>query len=162
MKSLELGGWSFEPELLEFVLANLSIGSTILELGSGAGTGVLSSAGYRMYSIEHNQKFINKYNSTYIYAPMVRYWYDKNIVKENLPLRYDAILIDGPVGSESKSRIGFYENLALFDSSKMMIFDDTNRSGERFLFECVLSECNQTSPRKSFEGKTFSVIYAQQ
>jgi hypothetical protein len=37
-----LGGWSFEPEVYDFITANLPFGSTILELGSGAGTAWIS------------------------------------------------------------------------------------------------------------------------
>lgn len=157
-----LGGWSFEPELYNFLINNLKEGSTILELGSGYGTEVLSKH-YKMYSIEHNFKFIGKYNSTYIHAPMKGHWYDIDIVQHNLPTNYDCILVDGPVGSESKNRIGFYEQIHLFDTSVMMIFDDTNRDGEATLFKSVLDYCNRVYPanegRLMFKSKTFSVIY---
>lgn len=165
-KISKLGGWSFQPELYHFLRSNLVNGSTILELGSGYGTDVLSQH-YKMYSIEHNQKFINKYNSTYIYAPMVGHWYDISIVKQIEDLQYDCILIDGPVGSESKSRIGFWENIHFFNTNVLMIFDDTNRDGERKLFDNVLHYCNfdfateqpSTTQRKFEHFKTFSVIY---
>jgi hypothetical protein len=151
-----LGGWSFEPEVYDFIVGNLTFGSTIFELGSGAGTGVLAQH-YNMVSIEHNLKFVGRYPSKYIFAPMNGYWYDVDIVKSNLPAQYDMILIDGPIGHESKSRIGFYENLHLFDTTKMMVFDDTNRQGERTLFELVYAKVNPLRKIQTF--KTFSVIY---
>lgn len=151
-----LGGWSFEPEVYDFITANLPFGSTILELGSGAGTGVLAQH-YKMVSIEHNKRFMDKYPSTYIHAPMNGYWYDVEIVRSNLPLVYDMILIDGPIGDQSRNRIGFYENLHLFDTTKMMLFDDTNRTGEQHLFNLVLEAVG--AERKSQQFKTFSVIY---
>ena len=151
-----LGGWSFEPEVYDFIVKNLPFGSIIFELGSGSGTGVLAQH-YTMVSIEHNKKFVGKYPSTYIHAPMNGHWYDVGTVKSNLPTKYDMILIDGPIGDQSRNRIGFYENINLFDTSKMMIFDDTNRVGERQLFELVLAKVG--TDRKSQTFKTFSVIY---
>lgn len=151
----KLGGWSFQPELYEFIVFNLPKGSTIFELGSGYGTGLLSND-YIMYSVEHNIKFVNAYNSNYIFAPMKGYWYDRNVVDRHKPANYDLILVDGPIGSDSKNRIGFFENIDLFDTSKMMIFDDTNREGEMILFKKVLG----LFPDRKFEHfKTFSVIY---
>jgi hypothetical protein len=163
-----LGGWSFEQELFDFVRTTLPDNSIILELGSGYGTHVLSKH-YTMYSIEHNEKFIGKYKSTYIFAPMKRYWYDRDLVEGNLPEKYDMILVDGPIGTDSKNRIGFWENIDLFNTNVLMIFDDTNRDGERMLFQKVLDYCNfdfateqpvEKSEERRFEiFKTFSVIY---
>ena len=165
-KLSKLGGWSFQPELYLFLREHLPDNSIILELGSGNGTGVLSEH-YTMFSIEHNSKFINKHKSTYIHAPMKGYWYDVDIVEKNLPSTYDCILIDGPVGSESRSRIGFWENIHLFNTNVLLIFDDTNRDGERILFEKVLDYCNfdfgteqpSINTRQFEHFKTFSVIY---
>jgi hypothetical protein len=158
----KLGGWSIQPEAYSFIIKNLEYGSTILELGSGFGTQVLSEK-YKMASIEHNKRFIGKYNSTYIHAPMKGHWYDVNLVRNGLPEKYDMILIDGPVGSESKNRIGFWENIGLFNTNVLMLFDDTNRAGERHLFEKCLEFVNENAenPRKSETFKTFSVIYGK-
>ena len=167
----KLGGWSFEPELYYFLRSNLPDGSTILELGSGQGTGVLSNH-YKMVSIEHNERFISRYNSTYIHAPMLGHWYDINVLEPNLVSlwgKYDCILVDGPVGSESRNRIGFWENITMFDVSKMILIDDTNRSGEMMLFEKVIDYCDygfdmeraSEQKRKFQHFKTFSVIFAE-
>lgn len=162
----KLGGWSIQPEAYKFIVKNLVYGSVILELGSGYGTEVLSK-NYKMYSIEHNQRFVDKYNSTYIHAPMKGHWYDAGIVETNLPTNYDMLLIDGPVGKESRNRIGFWENITLFNTNVLMLFDDTNRSGEKMLFEKCLDYVNfdfaidQPNPiqRKHETFNTFSVIY---
>lgn len=164
----KLGGWSFEPQLYEFLRENLEDGKTILELGSGYGTHVLSQH-YKMISIEHNEKFIGIYQSRYILAPMNGYWYDRKSIEDNFPLEYDCILIDGPIGTQSKNRIGFFENIDMFDTNKLMIFDDTNRDGEKELFNRCLAWCNwdfgnetelpEDQHRKFEHFKTFSVIY---
>lgn len=161
-----LGGWSIQPEAYSFIIKNLPYNSTILELGSGFGTQILSKH-YKMVSIEHNQRFIGKYNSTYIHAPMKGHWYDVSVVEKNLPEHYDMILVDGPVGSESRHRIGFWENITLFNTNVLLLIDDTNRDGERILFEKCLdyvnfdfaTEAPSKTPRKYETFKTFSVIY---
>ncbi len=173
MNSIEkqLGGWSFEPELYHFLRENLLDGKTILELGSGRGTGVLSNH-YKMISIEHDDRFINRYNSTYIHAPMQYHWYDIRVVERNVvPLwgEYDCILVDGPPGHISRYRIGFLENITMFDVSKLIVVDDTNRNGERVLFEGIFDYCNfdfateqpKQIERKFEHFKTFSVIFPE-
>lgn len=167
-KLKNLGGWSIDVELYEFFVNNLLFGSTIVELGSGHGTDVLAQH-YQLVSIEHDKKFIGSFNSTYIYAPMDGHWYHRPSIEGKLPEKYDAILIDGPVGSESRSRIGFWEQYDLFDLNVLLVFDDTNRRGEMMLFDKILDICNfdftrgQTFPeenrRKFAHFKTFSVIY---
>lgn len=159
---LMLGGWSINKEVYDFIKSNLPEGSTILELGSGYGTGELSKH-YIMHSIEHDIKFVGKYKSTYIHAPMKDGWYDKSVLElklEALRGKYHMILIDGPIGNESNGRLGFFENINLFDENTLMVFTDTNRDGERTTFNRVLKHLfiGDMPPRhKHF--KTFSVIY---
>ena len=95
----QFGGFAISRELFEFIRQTLPDGSTILELGSGSGTGELCRH-YRMYSIEQDKKWLNTYNSTYIHAPLKNRWYDVTILREKLPTipTYDCILIDGPSG----------------------------------------------------------------
>lgn len=104
----------------------------ILELGSGKTTQELVKH-YNVFSVEHDPKWLNKYKSNYIYAPLNTRWYDVNILKKELPQNYDLILIDGPPAyeySKRYSRIGFLRNLDLFDTTVPMVFDDTNRKSE--------------------------------
>lgn len=163
MDKLNLGGWSFEPELYYFLRENLADDSTILELGSGHGTSVLAKH-YKMFSIEHNIRFVNKYDSTYVHAPLINGWYDIKIVKEFLQnLKYDCILVDGPPGDLSNGRIGFFDNLNLFNTDVMIVIDDTNRSKELQLVNDVYNSIVNNSDRivtiESF--KTFSVIHSK-
>ena len=102
---MSFGGWSFSVTCFNYIREKLAKGQTILELGSGWGTGELSKF-YKMYSIENENSFINKYNSTYIHAPIKRYnsefkapdipenigWYDPDIIKLNLPKNYHYLL----------------------------------------------------------------------
>lgn len=116
-----------------------------------------------MHSIEHDKRFVGKYRSTYIHAPMVEGWYDKNVLETKLePLRgkYQMILIDGPIGNESDGRIGFYENIGMFDTDLLMVFTDTNRPRERKTFDKVLKHLfiGDVPPRHQ-HFKTFSVVY---
>lgn len=164
----KLGGWSIDKNLYEFITSNLLEGSTILELGSGYGTEVLSKK-YKMYSIEHNEKFVGKYNSTYCYAPIKNGWYDVDSIKMWLDLfkpDYQLILIDGPTGEIGRGK--FANHLNLFNSDGMMIFDDTNRDAERQLFNDVLHQTNfefevpetAITKRNYKIFEKFSVIYA--
>lgn len=162
MTKPKLGGWHINPDVYAFIKNNLSSGSTILELGSGWGTEVLSKD-YTMYSIEHDERFVGKYKTTYIHAPMVEAWYDKSVLEANVvPLKgsYQMILIDGPIGNESNGRIGFYENRDLFDLDLLLVFTDTNREGERNTFNKILKHLfiGDVPPRHQ-HFKTFSVIY---
>lgn len=132
--------WSINRDLAEFLFASLPQGSTILELGSGKGTEILSSM-YNMYSIEENANFIGKYKSIYFYAPIKDGWYDTDVIrKEIADLEYDAILIDGPAYGE---RSGFYDWLHLFKTDRMMIFDDIDRPADLQVLKDVAKEVNR-------------------
>ncbi len=145
----DFGGWSMEKSCYDYIRQLLSKGKTILEFGSGFVTGELSKY-YTMYSVENYEEWVNRYDSTYIYAPIKFYdetfitpnipenlgWYNPDIVKENLPKKYDLILVDGPNG-ERYGRGGFYKYLDLFNTDVPIIFDDVNREPERILMEKV-------------------------
>jgi hypothetical protein len=153
-----LGGWAIDKEVYDYIRSTLSVGSTILELGSGAGTGALAEH-YTMYSIEHDMRWVGRFPSSYIFAPMNGKWYDVAAVREKLPDQYDLILIDGPIGSESDGRIGFLHNIDLFNTTVPMIFDDTNRPGERRTFEAVLAYLHQTQGHRDHKiFERFSII----
>lgn len=101
------------------------MGSTILELGSGTGTLELSKY-YKMVSIEHNQDWLNKYNSHYIYAPLVDdMWYNGDVLGRKLRnIDYQLILVDGPPQHRRK---GILNYLDLFNWNVPVIVDDINR-----------------------------------
>lgn len=136
------GGWAMNRSTFDCILSILPKGSTILELGSGYGTEELSKY-YKMYSIESNEEWVGKFNSTYIHAPIKRYdqlytapliegntgWHDYTILRNKLKdLQYDLIFIDGPEGKYGRG--GFLKHLDLFNTSVPLIFDDINRKPE--------------------------------
>ena len=160
MNRSRLGGWSIDKTCFDYIRKLLPDGGTILELGSGVGTGFLAKH-YNMYSIEHDKDFVNKYKSNYVHAPIVTYdktdflapsgipgqrgWYDPNIVKPFLDKieKYDLILVDGPIG-QVHGRGGFYKYLHWFNTDVTIMIDDCNRSEEKILLEKVSEKLNKS------------------
>lgn len=151
----KLGNWAISEELFKWIKKNIKEGSTILELGSGVGTIELCKY-YKMYSIEHNKEWLDKSESNYIYSPIIKYnknglnfeWYDINYIKNELPLNYDLILIDGPPGKIG--RMGILQFLDFFDLSVPIIVDDTHRKDETIL----LNKLNKKLKRKEIVIKS--------
>mgnify|MGYP000530371463 CR=1 FL=1 len=85
-----LGGWSISEEVVATISNLIKPNDIILELGSGAGTGVLAET-YQMISVENNPAFLGIEDTHYIHAPIIDYdeslypdetgWYDHNILK---------------------------------------------------------------------------------
>ena len=130
-------------EIHEWINENIPKGSVILELGSGPGTQRLADNGYIMYSIEHdNGKWLGKYDSTYIYAP-INYkipWYSPKAIREGVPEHYDVLLVDGPPRKVGKTKVGRKEMskyMELFNTDVTMIFDDFDRGRENKLINAV-------------------------
>lgn len=108
---------------------------TILELGSGEGTGRLAEK-YQMISVEHDKEYLDKHKSDYIHAAIVpngrHDWYDAGIIEKKLNgKQYDLLLVDGPPGHVG--RLGMLDHLDLFDLSVPIIIDDVQRSAEHHL-----------------------------
>lgn len=147
-------GWGLCPEAFIEIDRILNTGDSILELGSGAGTGVLARK-YKMISVEDDPDFIGKYDSKYLEVGLVPYteekfpfmwdffkddshWYDPVELEKKLKTvgKYDLLLIDGPKGY----RGGLLSNLHLFDLHKTKILiDDTHDNFHHKLAE-VISE----------------------
>lgn len=148
--------WSLSKELFDYIRSNLKEGKVILELGSGWSTGQLSNY-YKMYSVEHDKKWLNLYNTKYIYAPIVNNWYDCEILKKEIPNEYDLLLVDGP--PEAIGRSKFLDNLDLFKPDVLIIFDDVNREKEYALMVQVADRLNrQYKVFKCADGKAFAVL----
>ncbi len=110
--------------------------STILELGSGEGTNLLTQQ-YSVYSVEDDIEWVGYCaESTYIHCPLIETdykgstasWYDADILAKNLPEDYQLILVDGPSGKSG--RFGLLANISLFRNDVPIIIDDTIRSEE--------------------------------
>jgi len=136
-------GWAISMELFQWITTNIKKGSTILELGSGLGTKFLDESGYNMISIEHNEEYMNKYNSKYIYAPIFEGWYWVEGLQELKDLEYDLILVDGPPKATG-GRAGLLKHLDLFKPVPM-IFDDLQRDDEMNLYKeaCQIFSCEE-------------------
>lgn len=133
-KTDKKSGYKLPGFAFDWIENNIPCGSTILELGSGDGTKRLAMH-YNMYSIEHDPFWVNRHDSTYIYAPIKKDWYDVRFLKNKLPKYYDLLLVDGPPGKIG--RLGFIENIGLFDTNTCMLFDDVKRKEERRLVNLV-------------------------
>jgi hypothetical protein len=164
----DLDAWSIGKDLFLKITEVLPPGSTILEFGSGAGTGKLANI-YKMISIEENKEFMNKFKSHYLYVPSVPIpmysypkfpedpvWYDPKILDEQLKLveGYDCILIDGPKGW----RGGFYYNRHLFNLSKLMIFDDIHAEQHFRLMDLISKEVGRPYIVYNDGNKQFGII----
>ena len=134
------GGASIGKHLFTTIVDNIEKESTMLEFGSGDATKEFAKL-YNVYSVEDNIRWVNHArNAKYIHAPQRNYvgsnnisymWYDLEILKNNLPDKYDFILVDGPKGGYGKpARIGFEHNINMFDINVPMFFDDTQRPFE--------------------------------
>ena len=154
--SKNFGGWSIDKEVFDYIQQVLPAGKTILELGSGWASEILSEY-YTVYSIEHDPQWVGKYNTHYIYAPIINGWYDVSVLSNELPTHYDLILIDGPTGTIGRGK--FYTNLYLFNTNTIMIFDDVNRIAEYNLLVAVSQKLNKPyTIYKSNGQKNFGVI----
>jgi len=154
----KLGGWSIEKKLFNWIIKNIPIGSTILELGSGYGTIELSKK-YKMISIEHDKKWLNLCEeSKYIYAPLKDNWYDVNILKNKLNgIKYDVILIDGPPKKVS-NRFKLIQNISLFNKNIIWIIDDVNRNDEMKMCKLISNMVGRRFRIGRGERKDFAVI----
>lgn len=164
----DFGGWAIQESCFNFIKNTLPQGSTILELGSGIGTKHLAKH-FKMYSIENYQSWVDKYDSTYIHAPIRYYddvwtapdlpgegsprqkgWFDPEIVAVSLPEEYDAILVDGPNGMYGRG--GFLKHIDLFNTDILLIFDDINRESEMELMKAVAKKVGR--PYTCLDDKT--------
>jgi len=156
--------YAISKECHDFILSVLENGKTILEFGSGVGTEILCQT-HKVISVEENINFVGRHPSTYIHAPLKKLkdellekyspatsWYDPEIIDKKLngkePMSYDLILVDGP--AYAGGRGGFYENLNLFDTSKIIMFDDIEREDDRRIFNMVVEKLGR--PTKIIES----------
>jgi hypothetical protein len=143
-------GFEVCREMIQWIKDNIPTGNTILELGSGKGSTQHLCDDYILYSIEHEAKFLNKFKSTYIHAPIKDDFYDPEILKIQLPKKYDLLLIDGPPRkiyedgvSRKVGRRGFMNYTDLFYLDCPIIIDDIDRGRERHLIEDLSTMLNR-------------------
>jgi len=140
-------------EIHEWIEGNLPKGSTILELGSGKGTARMVD-NYNVYSIEHSKKWMNRYGSNYIYAPIKNGWYDVESIKKGIPKHYDLLLVDGPPRKVDGIKIGrrpLGDHLDLFDTNAYIIVDDSDRGREMKLLKNMVEKLDRNFT--SYKGR---------
>lgn len=150
--------WAISKQLFEWTLGALPEKSTILELGSGSGTQRLAKH-FRMVSVEHDPVFVGRYDSTYIFAPIVNGWYDAVTIGGELlrlSVQYDLLLIDGP--PKRIGRSGILLNLGLFDLTKPIVLDDVHRAPERQLLDELATRAGRPHTIFSDGSKSFGVL----
>jgi hypothetical protein len=151
-----VSAWSLPPDAFEFLRSRLSPEATVVELGSGEGTRRLVDSYARVFSVEHDEKFVGKYGSTYIHAPIVDGWYDRTAIAYALPSRFDCVIVDGPPGNIGRQ--GVLRHLDLFGPVPMLV-DDVHRPAER---EVILAIAQARQQRFSIhclpDGRGFATI----
>ena len=174
---MSFGKASISEICYDYIRDILPEGKTILEFGSGWATGKLSEH-YKMISIEHDSRYIEQYDSDYIYASIKLYdgvytapdipendgWFDISQIQLNLlDKEYDMILVDGPPGWKNSAghdktigRAGFLKHIDLFNTDVPIIIDDINRNPEMILLERVSSHLNKSY--KILDDKVTGVI----
>jgi len=116
-----LDDWSINVECFEKIVEILEFDKTILELGSGKSTELLSMF-YNVISVEDDINYLNKYNSTYIHVPVNRDGYDFVSLKKLLTnINYDLLIIDGP--NHNREKIVDY--IKDFNTNIPILWDDT-------------------------------------
>jgi hypothetical protein len=163
------GGAAMEKQLFDKIREILPDGKTILELGSGTGTIELLRH-YRMYSVEHDKRWLGKADTSYIYAPFAGRWYDRQYLKAGLSgVKYDLFLVDGPptffpgihkswANRDKTLRLGLLKHLDLFDLSVPIILDDVERAAEGVLLAELAMHVGRPYTTHKGEKKTFGVI----
>ena len=148
---MTFGSMEFSTEFFESFKNHVPHGSSILEFGSGSSTKKLVDAGYRVFSIEENLEFVDKYGSEYLYAPIVDDWYDVSAVRKFLSdKKYSAVIIDGPAYGD---RFKILEHLGEIDISGWVFVDDIDRSNDRKIFDKLKSQ-------RTYEDMgVFGIIY---
>ena len=148
--------WSVSQEVFDYIRKTIPEGETIVELGSGWASNQFSKF-YTVFSVEHDPKWLAKYDTNYIYAPIKNSWYDPEILAKQLPKNYNLILVDGPTGAIG--RYGFCTYLHLFKTDVIIIFDDVHREAEYKLMIDVAEKLKKdfTIHTDRF-GKQFGII----
>lgn len=127
-----------EQSVIDRILKLTKPGDLILEFGSGESTRQLAAAGRLVIAIEHDQRYIKPtVGVTFIHAPIVGKWYDRQIVSNTITgRRFDLVLIDGPKGYGQTDRLGMLDFIESIQS-KLIVVDDVNRPQEKRIADSI-------------------------
>lgn len=155
--------WILSEESFRWVEYNIPFNSTIVELGSGFGTKILSK-NYTMFSVEEDYKWVGfEPKSTYIYSPLKRYsndipissgWYDDSLFNL-LPKKYHLLIVDGPKKENRGNFINFCER---FDKTVPFLIDDTNRKIDLEMALAVSEKLNKQILEFESQTKKFMIL----
>ena len=150
-------GWSLPKKAFQWIEENIAFGSNIVELGSGHGSTRLSE-NYHVWSIEHDEQWLNISSSNYIHAEIIRYsingkerfWYNPEKIKNALPQKYSLLIIDGP--PSTIGRHGVLDFQEIFDWNCHILVDDTHRTEDKLIADELTSQ-------KSLNQKHFTEYF---
>jgi len=147
---------SLREPMIEKIISELEKGKTILEFGSGKGTKALIDLGYKVFSIEENKDYSDRYHNNYLHCPLVGDSYENmcypidEVLVFASNIDYDAILVDGPAGG---SRRNLIELFSFLPTDNVVIFvDDIERSDDRHFFNAIRED------REFQDFKNYGVI----
>ena len=137
--------WMLPFEAFEWIEANISTGSRILEFGSGDGS-IRLAGNYDVWSVEHNPHWLDVAPVNYIHASIVENvvsnsvgehgWYDPAVLAKNLPDSVALIIIDGPTGGIG--RTGLLAHIFLLPQTDYFLVDDVDRGAEQSLLSKII------------------------
>jgi hypothetical protein len=151
------GGNSISRALFDYLKDNLLEGKTILELGSGWGTGQLMKH-WNVWSVESKPEWFAKYNKVQsLYVPIKEKggWYDVQTLKSVLEGKdYDLLLVDGPYNN----REGLINNFHLFNQNVPVVFDDVNKEAGKRIIREISNILKRPYSLQGYGRSTFGVI----
>jgi len=136
-----------------WIWQNIPRGETVVELGAGLVSTRILRKRFKLFSVEENLDFIGLYsNVAYIHAEIdsTTNWY--SLKPEQLPKKFNLLIIDGPSGSHLRRNILQCE--WIFERAQTIIVDDTWRESERLLAESIGIKVKTSV----YEHSSFSVI----
>jgi hypothetical protein len=128
------------PSMTTKIIETVPHGSVIIELGSGKSTAQLTEY-FEVWAIEETPKYVGLSDDVnYVYAPLtpvdrtpkkfpaLTEWYDLDVLRNEMPKKHAAIIVDGPCLAQYRG--GFYHNYSLFDPTAIVFIDDVGRWNE--------------------------------
>jgi hypothetical protein len=152
-------GWALPEKAFQWIEENIPFGSNIVELGSGHGSSRLSQ-NYQLWSIEHDEEWLNVSMGTYIHAEIIPFskngieghWYDAEKIKKALPTSYALLIIDGPPSTIGRNGVLAFQEIFNWDC--YILVDDTHRPQDRII-------ADELSTQKSLNQIHFTEYFEQ-
>ena len=157
---IQFDGWMIGRETIEEMLKIVPVGSTVLELGGGVGTGVLR-AFYDVITVENDPDW-RGFNSYYAVDTMAGDWYDFDDMDGRLLRDYDCIIIDGP--GPGFKRDGFIDHMDKFNLDVPIVVDDTEREAGKRIVKAIEKATGRkgktylSKKPKPYKPKKFTII----